>query len=119
MGRIFKGGSNGEQLLRTEHALREREAQLELILDSTAEAIYGVDLEGHCTFCNRACLEVLGYTRPEDLLGKNMHDLIHYKHPDGSPYAFEECGIYQATWRGEASHADDDILWKRMEHHCP
>ena len=46
-----------------EEALHESEDKLRLILDSTAEAIYGIDLEGRCTFCNPACLRALGYER--------------------------------------------------------
>lgn len=97
---------------RAEQDLREREAQLQLLLDSTAEAIYGIDLEGNCTFSNRACLEILGYTRPEDLLGKNMHRLMHHSRPNGYPYPVDECRIYQAFRRGEASHVDDEVVWR-------
>ena len=95
-----------------EQALREREAQLHLLLDSTAEAIYGIDLQGNCTFSNRACLEILGHTRPEDLLGKNMHQVMHHSRSDGSSYPVEECRIYQAFRRGEATHVDDEVIWR-------
>ena len=60
-----------------EQAQRESEDKLRLILDSTAEAIYGIDLECRCTFCNSACLRALGYEHADELLGKNMHHLIH------------------------------------------
>jgi PAS domain-containing protein len=40
--------------------LHKREDRLRLILESTAEAIYGIDLEGRCTFCNAACMRLLG-----------------------------------------------------------
>ena len=92
--------------------MREREAQLQLLLDSTAEAIYGVDLAGNCTFSNRACLEFLGYACPEDLLGKNMHQLMHHTRADGSAYPVEECVIYQAFRRGEAAHVDNEVVWR-------
>ena len=65
---------------RAEEALRESEDKLRLLLDSTAEAIYGIDLEDRCTFCNPACLRALGYERVDEVLGKNMHDLIHHTH---------------------------------------
>ena len=38
----------------TEEALRESEEKLRLLLDSTAEAIFGIDLHNNCTFCNPA-----------------------------------------------------------------
>jgi len=95
-----------------EQALRESEDRLRLILDSTAEAIYGIDLEHRCTFCNPACLRTLGYERMDELLGKNMHDLIHHKHPDGASFPAEECRIHQVIRTGEGVHAQDEVLWR-------
>jgi len=59
-------------------ALQKSQDQLRLLLDSTAEAIYGTDLDGICTFCNTACLTLLGYEKPEELIGQNIHQKIHY-----------------------------------------
>ena len=95
-----------------EGALREREAQLQLLLDSTAEAIYGLDLSGNCTFSNRACVQLLGYQSPHDLLGRHMHNLLHHSHADGSPLPIEQCRIYRAFRRGEGSHVDSEVMWK-------
>jgi PAS domain S-box-containing protein len=60
--------------------------QLQLLLDSTAEAIYSIDVDGACTLCNAACLRLLGYSRDSELLAKNMHALIHHTRPDGHTY---------------------------------
>ena len=57
--------------------LREREQELQLLLDSTAEGIYGIDAEGKCTFCNNSCLKLLGYEDPTQLLGKNIREHVH------------------------------------------
>jgi PAS domain S-box-containing protein len=100
------------RVLRAEQALREREAQLQLLLDSTAEAIYGLDVEGRCTFSNRACLRMLGYQKPEDLLGRRMHDLIHHSHPNGSPYPAEECSGFRTIAQGEPTHFEHEHLWR-------
>ena len=83
------------------------------ILDSTAEAIFGIDLEGNCTFCNPSCIKMLGYEVEEDLLGRHMHDLIHHTRPDGSPYPVEECLIYKAIRDGEGTHDDSEVLWRK------
>jgi PAS domain S-box-containing protein len=92
--------------------MRESEERSRLLLDSTAEGIYGLDLQGNCTFCNPACLRLLGYEDVEDLLGKNVHELIHHTRPDGSPYPEEECRIYQAFRQGKGTHVDDEVLWR-------
>ncbi|MCK5606771.1 PAS domain S-box protein, partial [Candidatus Pacearchaeota archaeon] len=102
----------GTERKRTEESLREREKQIRLLLDSTAEAIYGLDMNGNCTFVNPACLKLLGFKATDDLIGKNMHSLIHHTRLDGSSYPVEECRIYQAFRRGEGSHVDDEVLWR-------
>ncbi|MBZ5607418.1 MAG: PAS domain S-box protein [Acidobacteriia bacterium] len=97
---------------RVEVALLESEEKTRLLLDSAAEAIYGMDLDGRCTLANRACLELLGYEKQKDLLGRNMHDLMHHTRPGGGAYPIAECRIFQAVRRGEGSHADDEVLWR-------
>jgi PAS domain S-box-containing protein len=97
---------------RSEQELRESSDVVRLLLDSTAEAIYGIDMQGNCTLCNRACVKMLGYREAADLLGKNMHELMHYKRADGTPYAVEECHIYQAFRQGTGSHIDDEVVWR-------
>ena len=62
-----------------EVALREKEQHIRLLLDSTAEAICGIDLEGNCTWVNRAAAKMLGYGEAGSLLGKNLHSLAHYR----------------------------------------
>ena len=88
-------------------------AELErLLLDSTGEAIYGIDMLGNCTFCNSACLRLLGYKDPVELIGKNMHSIMHHTRPDGTPYPSDECRIYFAFRRGEGSNVDDEVVWR-------
>ena len=96
----------------TEAALRDTEERTRLLLDSTAEAIFGVDLQGCCTFCNRATLRLLGYPDAQDLLHRNMHDLIHHSRGDGSRYLRTECPIADAVRDGKAFHKDDEVLWR-------
>ena len=92
--------------------LGSREYDLRLLLDSTAEAIYGLDLQGCCTFCNQALLRMLGYTSPEELIGRNMHDLIHHTKADGQPFPVVECRLFQAFREGVETHADDEVVWR-------
>jgi two-component system, sensor histidine kinase and response regulator len=98
---------------RAQAALRESSELVMLLLESAPEAIYGIDLEGNCTFCNTACLRLTGHEENSELLGRNMHEVIHYAHPDGTPYPIEECDIYQAFSRGLDMHGDDEVLWRQ------
>jgi PAS domain S-box-containing protein len=97
---------------RAEEALRDNEDKLRLILDSTAEAIYGIDLESRCTFCNSACLRTLGHERVDQLLGRDMHLLLHHTRKDGIPFPVDECRIVRVTRTGEGVHVDDEVLWR-------
>jgi PAS domain S-box-containing protein len=90
-----------------------KEAFLLLILNSTAEAIYGIDTNGNCTFCNKACLDLLGYEKPEELIGKNMHLMIHHSYADGLTYPVELCPIVDAFRKKMHSHCDREVLWRK------
>lgn len=96
---------------RTEELVANKN-QLQLILDSTAEAIYGIDLNGNCTFCNRSCLKLLGYNSQEDLLGKNMHHQIHHSRRDGTPFPIDECRILRSLKEGHGFTAEDEVFWR-------
>jgi len=95
-----------------ESALRESREQLQLLLDSSAEAIFGLDLKGDCTFCNAAAIRMLGYESAQELLGIEMHAKVHHRRPDGSSYAEADCHIYQALRAGMRAHSGDEVFWR-------
>ena len=82
-----------------------------LLLHSTGEGIYSIDLDGNCTFANPACATLLGFDSVDDLLGMQMHKLIHHTRTNGEPYPVEECRIYQAFRKGKGTHIDDEVMF--------
>jgi PAS domain S-box-containing protein len=82
-----------------------------LLIESTGDGIYGVDLQGNCTFLNAAGARILG-SKPEEVLGKAMHDLTHHHHPDGSVYAAPDCSIYQAFRTGKGCRIENELFWR-------
>jgi two-component system CheB/CheR fusion protein len=100
------------QLVRAQLEIADREERIRLLLDSTAEAIYGVDLSGVCTFCNAACATLLGYDSPSALIGRQMHPLIQHSRRGGEPYPPEQSPIYDAMRHRHAAHADDEVFWR-------
>lgn len=88
------------------------EEQVRLLLNSTAEGIYGIDLQGNCTFANPACLAMIGYERMEDVLGKNMHQLIHYAYPDRRLMHEQDCKISKTFRAGQKIHDNDEVFYK-------
>lgn len=86
--------------------------QLELILDSAGEGIYGIDLSGRCIFMNRTGANMLGYT-PDEVLGRNMHYLMHHSYSNRDLMPVCECKIFQAFKLGEGCRVDSEVLWRR------
>jgi len=93
-------------------SLSESREQLRLILDSTAEAIFGVDMHLRCTFCNTSAVEMLGLKSAEELLGRDMHALVHYKDKNGMPLPRTECSFMRTCMEGVAIHVDDEVFWR-------
>ena len=85
--------------------------RLTLLLESTGEGMFGIDLEGRCTFVNRAAAQALGW-RTEEVLGRNMHSLMHHTHADGRHYPECDCPIFNAFRRGLPCRIDDEVLWR-------
>lgn len=85
--------------------------QLMLLLDSTGDGMFGIDLNGSCTFINRAGAAMLGYP-VDQVLGRNMHQLIHHTHANGAAYPEADCPIFQAFRTGEACQVDHEVLWR-------
>ena len=78
--------------------LQADEQPWQALLDSAGEGIWGVDLDGLCTFVNRAALAMLGYESADELVGKNMHNMVHHHYPDGRSYPVHECSVYNVFW---------------------
>ena len=96
--------------IQTAAALSESEEKVRLLLDNTAEAIFGLDLEGNCSFCNPACIKVLGYTDTGQLLGQNMNALILGRHDIQSNPTF-----LLSHNNEEETHSDIFYFKNRME----
>jgi PAS domain S-box-containing protein len=90
--------------------------RMSALLDSTETGFYGMDTDGNCSFINRAGAAMLGY-RVDELIGRQMHNAIHYKHRDGTPYKLEECPIFMASQRGKSAAAEDEVFWRKDGSH--
>jgi formate hydrogenlyase transcriptional activator len=97
----------------TEEALQKSEERVRLILDSSAEGIFGCDPHGTCLFSNPAAVRLLGYDEPAELLGQNMHALEHHTRKDGTSFPIDECPIYVGFHENRGVHIDDDIFWRK------
>ncbi len=83
------------------------------LFDDLIESIYGVDLKGNCTFCNKTLLQLLQYKQPKQLLGQNMHQLVHHSYHDGTPKKPEQDALWQCITKGKAIHKSQDWVWRK------
>ena len=97
---------------RVEQLFVEIERENQLILKAVGEGIYGLDLLGRTTFINPAAARMFGYTEQE-LVGRNMHELLHHTRHDGSDYPASACPIYAAFHDGTVHTVSDEVFWRK------
>ena len=101
-----------EELVQTRTAeLQAAEEQTRLIVESTADGLLGVDPAGRCTFVNPSASRMLGY-RPDELIGRSVHDLIHNRYPDGRPYPRERCPLRSTLEENRVVRREDEVFWR-------
>lgn len=88
------------------------ERQYELILNSVADGIVGVDLDGKTTFANRAMSQITGWSAA-DLIGRNQHEILHHTRADGTPHAADQCPVYATCNDQIPRFVEDDVFWKK------
>ena len=109
-------GVDISEQVRAEEKLRALIHQSNSILESVGDGIYGVDLEGRVTVINPAAAQMLGY-RPNELLGRNLHQLILHTRADGKPYPEAESAIMASIGNGaggqESARVSSEIFWRK------
>ena len=86
--------------------------QRELVLAAVGDGIYGMDMDGKFSFVNPAAAKMLGYTA-EEMQGKDIHELIHHSHADGTPHSKSNCPILLGLRRREVARIRDDVFWRK------
>lgn len=105
-------GVDTSEQVRAEDKLRALSRQSNSILESVGDGIFGLDLNGNCTFINPAALQMLGY-KQEEVLGRDLHALIHHTRADGSPYPVEESPIRNAVRDLDIPRVTRDFFWRK------
>jgi PAS domain S-box-containing protein len=82
------------------------------IITHMGEGLYTVDAQGLVTFINPAAARMFGWTAAE-LVGRRMHDVTHYAHPDGTPFPAEECPGLQVVKQGTPLRDQADFFIRK------
>ena len=109
---VINHGMDVTEQHEAEEALHLATRQRELILESVGDGIYGMDLEGRLTFINKTAALMLGYT-PGQMLGRDVHDLIHHTHANGTPGTKATNLIFQSMCRREQIRMHDEVFWRK------
>lgn len=97
---------------RVENDMRKVADRLDLILESAHEGVFGVDLQGRFSFVNEAAAALLGYDTNE-LMGRDVHPLIHHTRRDGLSYPAEECRILNPPDRKGEARITNEVFWRK------
>jgi PAS domain S-box-containing protein len=95
-----------------EQALRESEERFRFAMNNLAEGLYILDKEGRVTYVNPSAEKMFGYS-PAELMGKKMHEVTHYKRPDGSLFPMHECPGLQVLQKGVVLQEHEDIFIRK------
>jgi PAS domain S-box-containing protein len=95
-----------------EDSLRDARNHLAAVTDSMGEGLLVLDSAGRVTLMNRAAEELLGWTLA-GLRGRVLHDLVHYRRPDGSSQPAAASTILQTLQLRTTIRAEDEIFMRR------
>ncbi|MFA6136683.1 MAG: HD domain-containing phosphohydrolase [Sulfurimonas sp.] len=82
------------------------------IAQSIGDGIYTLDTENKTTFINNEALKILGFEH-EELIGKNIHDYIHYKDIRNKPIASKHCPVHNTILHGDKYISENEYLVKK------
>lgn len=102
----------GQETTGVAYDLRQMQ-QWQALLDSAAEGIWGLDLEGNCTFANRMAVSIFGFSSDAELIGSNIHELVHHHYPDGRYFPISECPIYGVLKKNEPIRQMLDTMFRK------
>ncbi|PWB59074.1 MAG: hypothetical protein C3F18_01285 [Nitrosomonadales bacterium] len=85
---------------------------LHSLTDALGVGIYALDAQGCCTFLNREAEKLLGWSK-EELMGKSIHDVVHFQTADGTHISKSECPTHKAIKQGETFRSDQDIFTRK------
>jgi diguanylate cyclase (GGDEF)-like protein/PAS domain S-box-containing protein len=95
-----------------ERQLARVSREQEVILESAAEGILGLDHEGKVSFANPAAADLLGWL-PDELTGRSIHDLVHGPRREAPPHALDQCPVLVALRTGAVQHMEEDVFWRQ------
>lgn len=82
------------------------------LLQHVTVAVFAMDANGICTHANAAAAKMFGYEASE-LVGADIHTLLHSHRTDGSIYDRSSCPFLQSAVSGKEVRNVEEVLWSR------
>ena len=99
-------------LAQSRERLRQALQYQEAIFSNIGEGLYTVNRQGFVVSMNPAAERLFGWTKDE-LVGRKMHEVTHYKHPDGRPFPAEDCAGLQVLLTGVSLVNREDVFIRK------
>ena len=111
---VISGGEiQGVGMVMTDVSDRSREEEFHsVVMANIAEGLFALDVRGRVIYVNAAASRMLGW-EPEELLGKSMHETIHFQKEDGTPLPALECPLANVTTTGETVRLTSDAFTRK------
>ncbi|TAN44795.1 MAG: sensor domain-containing diguanylate cyclase [Nitrospirae bacterium] len=100
------------ELKKTQKELEQTANKLNIITSVLGEGVYVLDAGGALTFMNPEAERLLGWTEKE-LLGKNIHEVIHFQRADGTPLPASECPVFKSISSNACYRVAEDVFTRK------
>src|SRR5580698_3726046 len=101
-----------EDQTRPENRVAVSSPALEVFGRAAGDGLYGMDMDGKFSFINPAAAKMLGFTS-EEMQGKDIHELIHHSHADGTEHSKANCPLLLGLRRREEVRIREDVFWRK------
>lgn len=97
---------------RAELARKESEQRMHEVMSVLGDGVMVLDEAGKLVYLNPAGEAMLGW-RMEELVGRNAHGVLHYRHLDGMQASSEACPVLRALNGGQICRAAEDYFMRK------
>ena len=92
--------------------IEENRRFLQGLTDALGEGVYALDMDWRCTFINPEAERLLGWKKDE-LIGRPIHELVHFQKADGTPRRREDCHLAHTSRFGQPARSEDDLFTRK------
>jgi two-component system, sensor histidine kinase and response regulator len=96
-----------------EDSVNETNRFLQGLTDTMGEGVYALNNKGKCIFVNPETERLTGWKKHE-LVGENIHNIIHFQTLEGVHVPAHECPTYKSISNGEIYQSDNEYFTNKQ-----